>query len=202
MQFREAIELVGGAADEPGQVTDHGRVAVHGVLDVEADAAVQVVAGPGRLGRFAGEPVGGDGRIIGALQGDVLGGLEPATVPADDWDLNLRLARRGDLAFVDRVVLNWRRHPGAQANMVRGYRWANLTVRRRTVQARDNTPQQREIAILASRGLTNNEIADRLFLSPRTVASHLHRSYPKLGIAGRHQLHGLVGPADTQQASG
>jgi DNA-binding CsgD family transcriptional regulator len=64
------------------------------------------------------------------------------------------------------------------------------------------TPQQREIAVLASHGLTNNEIADRLFLSPRTVASHLHRSYPKLGIAGRHQLHGLVDPAGTWQASG
>ncbi len=64
------------------------------------------------------------------------------------------------------------------------------------------TPQQREIAILASRGLTNSEIADRLFLSPRTVASHLHRSYPKLGIARRHQLRGLVGPAGTFQVSG
>ncbi len=54
------------------------------------------------------------------------------------------------------------------------------------------TAQQREIAILASRGLTNAEIADRLFLSPRTVASHLYRSYPKLGIAGRHQLRDLT----------
>jgi DNA-binding CsgD family transcriptional regulator len=60
------------------------------------------------------------------------------------------------------------------------------------------TPQQREIIILAGRGLTNREIADRLFLSPRTVASHLYRSYPKLGISGRHQLRDLiarVGPA-------
>jgi len=54
------------------------------------------------------------------------------------------------------------------------------------------TAQQREIVLLASRGLTNAEIADRLFLSPRTVASHLYRSYPKLGIAGRHQLHDLI----------
>ncbi len=54
------------------------------------------------------------------------------------------------------------------------------------------TPQQGEIVILASRGLTNNEIADRLYLSPRTVASHLYRSYPKLGIAGRHQLRNLI----------
>ncbi len=56
----------------------------------------------------------------------------------------------------------------------------------------DLTPQQHEIVLLASRGLTNREIADRLFLSPRTVASHLYRSYPKLGIAGRHQLHDLI----------
>lgn len=56
------------------------------------------------------------------------------------------------------------------------------------------TAQQREIVILAGRGLTNAEIADRLFLSPRTVASHLYRSYPKLGIAGRHQLRDLIAP--------
>ncbi len=54
------------------------------------------------------------------------------------------------------------------------------------------TTQQREIVTLAARGLTNGEIADRLFLSPRTVASHLYRSYPKLGVAGRHQLRDLV----------
>jgi len=34
--------------------------------------------------------------------------------------------------------------------------------------------------------------ADRLFLSPRTAASHLYRTYPKLGIAGRHQLRDLI----------
>jgi DNA-binding CsgD family transcriptional regulator len=57
------------------------------------------------------------------------------------------------------------------------------------------TPQQREIIVLAGSGLTNREIADRLFLSPRTVASHLYRSYPKLGISGRHQLHEHIAPA-------
>ncbi len=59
------------------------------------------------------------------------------------------------------------------------------------------TPQQREIIVLAGSGLTNREIADRLFLSPRTVASHLYRSYPKLGISGRHELHDLVNRAGT-----
>jgi DNA-binding CsgD family transcriptional regulator len=56
------------------------------------------------------------------------------------------------------------------------------------------TAQQREIVILAARGLTNPEIGDRLFLSPRTVASHLYRAFPKLGIAGRHQLRDLIDP--------
>ncbi|WP_187284846.1 AAA family ATPase [Streptomyces sp. uw30] len=54
------------------------------------------------------------------------------------------------------------------------------------------TAQQREIVVLAGSGLTNSEIADRLFLSPRTVASHLYRSYPKLDVAGRHQLRDLI----------
>jgi DNA-binding CsgD family transcriptional regulator len=64
------------------------------------------------------------------------------------------------------------------------------------------TAQQREIIILAGRGLTNGEIADRLFLSPRTVASHLYRSYPKLGIAGRRQLRDLIEDSAAPQGSG
>jgi DNA-binding CsgD family transcriptional regulator len=54
------------------------------------------------------------------------------------------------------------------------------------------TPQQRQIVRLASGGLTNRQIGDRLFLSPRTVSSHLYRSYPKLGVAGRHQLRDVI----------
>jgi DNA-binding CsgD family transcriptional regulator len=54
------------------------------------------------------------------------------------------------------------------------------------------TPQQRQIVRLASDGLTNRQIGDRLFLSPRTVSSHLYRSYPKLGVAGRHQLRDVI----------
>jgi len=59
------------------------------------------------------------------------------------------------------------------------------------------TPQQRQIVRLASDGLTNREIGDRLFLSPRTVSSHLYRSYPKLGVAGRNQLRDVIARAST-----
>jgi len=59
------------------------------------------------------------------------------------------------------------------------------------------TPQQRQIVRLASDGLTDREIGDRLFLSPRTVSSHLYRSYPKLGVTGRHQLRDVIALTST-----
>jgi DNA-binding CsgD family transcriptional regulator len=50
------------------------------------------------------------------------------------------------------------------------------------------TPQEYEIAALAASGLTNKQIAERLFLSHRTVGGHLHRAFPKLGVATRAAL--------------
>ena len=57
------------------------------------------------------------------------------------------------------------------------------------------TPQQRRIIYLAGKGLSNREIGARLFLSPRTIGSYLYRSYPKLGITGRHQLRDVIAEA-------
>jgi DNA-binding CsgD family transcriptional regulator len=62
------------------------------------------------------------------------------------------------------------------------------------------TPQQRQIVRLAGDGLTDREIADRLFLSPRTVSSHLYRSYPKLGVGSRHQLRDVITQTSTSPA--
>jgi DNA-binding CsgD family transcriptional regulator len=50
------------------------------------------------------------------------------------------------------------------------------------------TAREREVAHLASGGLTNLEIADRLVLSVRTVEAHLAHVYTKLGINGRPRL--------------
>ncbi len=50
------------------------------------------------------------------------------------------------------------------------------------------TPQQREIARLAAAGLTNKRIGERLFLSPRTVGTHLYQLFPKLGVTSRAAL--------------
>jgi DNA-binding CsgD family transcriptional regulator len=50
------------------------------------------------------------------------------------------------------------------------------------------SPQEAEIAQLAARGLSNREIAQRLYLSHRTISSHLYRIFPKLGVSSRSQL--------------
>ena len=50
------------------------------------------------------------------------------------------------------------------------------------------TPTERDVVQLVSEGLANNDIAARLFVSPRTVQSHLTHVYTKLGLTSRVQL--------------
>jgi DNA-binding CsgD family transcriptional regulator len=50
------------------------------------------------------------------------------------------------------------------------------------------SPQELQIASMVSRGLTNREIGERLFISHRTVGAHLYRMFPKLGISSRAEL--------------
>ena len=48
--------------------------------------------------------------------------------------------------------------------------------------------QELQIARLAAQGLSNREIGQRLYLSHRTVGSHLYRIFPKLGVSSRTEL--------------
>jgi DNA-binding CsgD family transcriptional regulator len=65
------------------------------------------------------------------------------------------------------------------------------------------TRREQEVARLAQTGLSSQAIAERLFLSVRTVDSHLARTYHKLGIAGRRQLAAVLDgrPPATSAAS-
>jgi DNA-binding CsgD family transcriptional regulator len=62
------------------------------------------------------------------------------------------------------------------------------------------TPQERQIALLAASGLTNKEIGARLFMSHRTVGSHLYHVYPKLGITSRAALRDALAELDLEDS--
>ncbi|MGQ4385592.1 ATP-binding protein [Streptomyces sp. SAS_270] len=75
----------------------------------------------------------------------------------------------------------------------RELRAAGETSRRRAPDARDQlTAHELQIVQLAAEGLTNREIGQRLYLSHRTVSSHLHRIFPKLGVVSRAELRTVV----------
>jgi len=61
-----------------------------------------------------------------------------------------------------------------------GHGWASLT------------PSERQVAALAAEGLTNAQIAERLFIAPTTAKNHLAHIFAKLGIARRSELVGEV----------
>ena len=54
------------------------------------------------------------------------------------------------------------------------------------------TKSERTVVLLAAEGLTNPEIGKELFISPRTVSTHLERAFSKLGVTSRVELARLV----------
>jgi DNA-binding CsgD family transcriptional regulator len=74
--------------------------------------------------------------------------------------------------------------------------------RPRSPEARDQlTPQELQIVQMAAEGLTNREIGQKLYLSPRTIGSHLYRVFPKLGIASRTELRQALEPTEFSQVT-
>lgn len=80
---------------------------------------------------------------------------------------------------------------------------AGHKVRRRVRHLAGLTPRELEVLELLVRGLSNKEIASRLTVSPRTVATHIEHIYTKTGVSGRGAAamfalqHGLVDASGT-----
>ncbi|MGH3584209.1 MAG: helix-turn-helix domain-containing protein, partial [Mycobacterium sp.] len=64
-----------------------------------------------------------------------------------------------------------------------------------SVQTGSLSSQEHNVIYLVSEGYTNPQIATILNLSVRTVSNHLYRSFPKLGVTSRHQIHDVARPA-------
>ena len=95
-----------------------------------------------------------------------------ATAPAPDRRIARAAAGRRD-AFDAMSCAAW----GDQAR--RELRASGESSRRRDLAARDQlTAQELQIAQLAARGLSNRDIAQRLYLSHRTIGTHLYLAYP------------------------
>jgi DNA-binding CsgD family transcriptional regulator len=62
------------------------------------------------------------------------------------------------------------------------------TVPRRDAPAIRLTPQETQVVRLVAEGGSNQEVAAQLLLSPRTVAYHLYKAFPKLGVTSRAEL--------------
>lgn len=81
---------------------------------------------------------------------------------------------QGAALSVDEAIAYAQRGHGERKRPSRG--WSSLT------------PTEREIARLVSAGLANKDVAAKLFISPRTVQTHLTHVYRKIGVNSRTQL--------------
>ncbi|HEX7135878.1 MAG TPA: LuxR C-terminal-related transcriptional regulator [Iamia sp.] len=170
--------------------------------------AIEAVHAAHRLGVRTSEPLGPRaselaGRVEGALHLAKLAqvvagaahdgaGLEDAAARFEAMGALLYAAE----AFADASRAR-RRADEARAAMAAARRSAELAERcegARTPALRLQgdvvplSPREREVALMASTGLTTPEIAERLYLSNRTVQNHLNRAYEKLGVSSRKQL--------------
>jgi DNA-binding CsgD family transcriptional regulator len=116
-----------------------------------------------------------------------------------------RQRRRVDARLVLRDALHTFERVGAEPWAGRAHAELLATgekARRRDGAAsRDLTPQELQIALAVAQGATNREAAAQLFLSPRTIESHLSDVYRKLGVRSRTELV-LIFANDTRASEG
>lgn len=80
-----------------------------------------------------------------------VGPFDPAAFPCDDWDMWLRLSRRGDFAFVRKVIYSWRCHDSNASRDRERMRRNALYVRRKLYGLGDLTAEERRAIVLGYR---------------------------------------------------
>ncbi|MBO9533336.1 MAG: AAA family ATPase [Solirubrobacteraceae bacterium] len=185
-------------------------------LDRRDEAIAAAHAGVGRAERWGAPGATGPAYRI---RGEVLGPAEG--LPDLDRAITVLEGSSARLQLVRSLLLRgtFRRHQGdvtgARADLERTFELANQCgspglaeraraelaasgVRRVAVDAFGPdalTPSERRVADLAAEGRTNRQIAQELFVTPKTVEVHLSAAYRKLGIDGRRELASALVPA-------
>jgi DNA-binding NarL/FixJ family response regulator len=200
----EDIEVVGEA--------DNGAQAVTIARDRLADVVLMDIRMPTVDGLEATRRMAADENLAGvkvlilttfesdeyvyeALQAGASGFLVKDTEP-EDLLRAIRVVARGDALL----------SPGITRRLIADIAARGPARRRAHPALAELTEREREIMTLVAHGLSNEEIAGQLFLSPLTVKTHVSRAMLKLGARDRAQLvviayqSGLVAPGEGPQA--
>lgn len=200
LDLEEDIEVVAEAADG-GQGLELAREHLPDVALV--DIQMPVVDGIETTRRIAADPAlagvhvviltnyGFDEYVFNALRAGAAGFLVKDIVP-EDFLHAVRVAARGDALLA----------PSITRKLINRYVTQPLPSHTGT-GLEELTGREREAVVLVARGLSNDEIADRLVISPLTAKTHINRAMAKLHARDRAQLvvlayeSGLVAPRDS-----
>lgn len=119
-----------------------------------------------------------DDLVIRAVQAGASGFLGKGVEPAELLDA-IRIVASGEALLSPRAtsgLLSQLRHHERPLPTTESERFNGLTAR------------ERELTTLVATGLSNDDIAERLYLSPLTVKTHINRAMMKLGVRDRAQL--------------
>lgn len=163
-----------------------------GVIMIEGSARLQLGIGASALGRHD-EAVA---HLRAAIDIDQRQGMRPAVATAR-YRLAQALLRRGAPGDRDEAA----RHAAAAAAEAERLGMRPLAAQVATLAMKERpdplTPREREIAGYVARGMTNKAIAAELYLSERTVETHVQRVLTKLGLANRTQVATWIRSTDT-----
>ena len=136
-----------------------------------------------------------DDNVVLALQAGASGFLGKTVTPAE-------LVNAIKVVAAGEALLSPRATRGLVRRFVAQQRPAAAPAPARLAALDLLTDREREILVLVAHGLSNDDIAGRLFVSPLTAKTHVNRTMTKLGVRDRAQLvvlayrHGLVSPGD------